>query len=76
MDYSEWCTPYVYPKCFVLGDEIEVHGENRIRNLSNGTTIGQAAYGLWLSVAVFGSLSLSGAACGCLCLTMADNGCV
>ena len=44
--YSEWCTPYVFLKCLVLGDEIKVHGENRIRNLSNGKTIGQAVYGL------------------------------
>ena len=66
----------MYLKCFVLGDEIEVHGENRIRNLSNWKTVGQAVYGLWLFVAVFGGLSLSGAACDCLCLIVADCGCV
>ena len=45
-NYSEWGTPYVYLKCFVLGDATEVDGESRIRNLSNGKTIGQAVYGL------------------------------
>ena len=25
-NYSEWCTPYVYLRSFVLGDEIKVHG--------------------------------------------------
>ena len=45
-NYSEWCTPYVYLKCFVLGNETKVHGETRIRNVSNGKTIGQAVYGL------------------------------
>ena len=63
-------------KCFVLGDEIKVHGENRIRNLSKGKTIGQAVYGLWLFVAAFGGLSLSAAACGCMCLILAGCGCV
>ena len=66
----------MYLKRFVLGDEIKVRGENRIRNLWNGKTIGLAVYGLWLFVAIFGGLSLSGAACGCLCLIMADCGCV
>ena len=65
-NYSEWRTPYVYLNCFVLGDVIEVHAENRIRNLSNRKTTRQAVWGLWLSVAVFGGMSLSGAACGCL----------
>ena len=76
INYSEWCIAYVYPKCFVLGDEIEVHGEKRIRNLSDGTTVGQAVCSLWLSVAVVGDLSLADAACGCLCFIMADCGCV
>ena len=66
----------MYLKFFVLGDEIQQYGENHIFNSSNEKTIGQAVYGLWLCVAVFGGLSLSGAACDCLCLIMADCGCV
>ena len=73
-NYSECRTPYVYLKCFVLGDVIEVHGANRVRNLSNRKTITQAVYGLWLYVAVFGGMELLVVACGglwlfgCLCL--------
>ena len=57
---------------FVLGDEIKVRGENRIRNILNGKTTGLAVYGLWLFVAVFDGLSLSGATCSCLCSIVAD----
>ena len=61
---------------FFSGDEIQVHGENRIRNFWNGKTIGHAVYGLLLSVAVFGGLSPAGAVCGCLRLIIADIRCV
>ena len=64
MNYSEWRTPNVYLKCFILGDVIEVHGANRVRNLSNRKTIRQAIYGLWLYVAVFGGMELLVVACG------------
>ena len=46
----------MYLKCFVLGNETKVHGETRIRNVSNGKTIRQAIYNLYLFVAVFGGL--------------------
>ena len=63
----------MYLNCFVLGDVIEVHAENRIRNLSNRKTTRQAVWGLWLSVAVFGGMSLSG---GCLWLSVAACDCL
>ena len=63
----------MYLNCFVLGDVIEVHAENRIRNLSKRKTTRQAVWGLWLSVAVFGGMSLSG---GCLWLSVAACDCL